>query len=161
MKRKLKCYLSEAITLLRQEEKKEFIKIYDFIEDYLITEHEIEVFNPIKHSSDLTDVEIYKRDLKEINKADFIVAEVSVVSWGVGEEIIYAIMKGKPILALYNKDSTYKLSEMVSGSRLRLRIYHGRNKKKWKQEIIHHITEFITELKQYLYLRRKLCAPIP
>ena len=136
MKSKLKCYLSEAITLLKQEQREEFLKIYNFIEEYLITEYGIEVFNPIKHSSNLTHVKIYRRDLKEINKADFIVAEVSVVSWGVGEELIYAIMRGKPILALYNKDSPYKLSEMVSGSRLRLRVYHGNNEKKWKQEII-------------------------
>lgn len=161
MKRRLKCYLSEAITLLRQEQKEEFLKIYDFIEEYLTIEYEIEVFNPIKHSSSLTDMEIYKRDLKEVNKADFVVAEVSVVSWGVGEELVYAIIRGKPILALYNKDSPYKLSEMVSGSRLRLRIYHGNNEKKWKHEIIRHLTEFVTELKQYLYLRKRLCAPIP
>lgn len=160
--RKLRCYLSEAITVLKGEERKElltkFIGIYDYIESYLTKNYDVEVFNPIKQGQKLSPYEIYWRDLKEIRRADFIVAEVSVVSWGVGEELMYAIMKGKPILALYNTDSPYPLSEMVSGSRIRLRKYSDKN---WKESIVKYLTEFVTELRTFLYSRKRLIPPQP
>jgi hypothetical protein len=163
MHTKLRCYFSEAITLLKQEGKenelKNHMKYYDFIVKLLEQEYNCSVFNPIREEAKMKPEEIYYRDLFEIRKAGFIVADVSVVSWGVGEELIYAIMKGKPILALYNIDSGYKLSEMVTGSGIRLRTYSG-NSRKWKQEITKHIAEFMTDLKQYFYLRRKMCARI-
>lgn len=158
--KKLKCYFSQAITLLKQEKRKEYLEIYNYIERCLSKKHNVKVFSPIKEDSTISEPEIYWRDLKELKKADFVIAEASVVSWGVGQEITYAIMLSKPILALYNTVSKYKLSEMVVGSGLRLREYNTEDEG-WKQVLTHHLTEFMTELRQYLYLRKRLCAKIP
>jgi nucleoside 2-deoxyribosyltransferase len=159
MVRKLKCYISQAITLLIQHEKKSVVKkykkIYDFIEQFLEKEHGVEVFNPIKHESGIRPSDIYWRDIRALSRANFVVAEVSVVSWGVGVELMYAIMKGKPILALYNANSKYKLSEMVSGSGMRLRKYNDKN---GKTMLSKHISEFIKEYKQYAKLKRGLTS---
>ena len=122
--KKLKCYFSQAITLLKQEERNEYLEIYEYIENCLKKKHDAEIFCPIKEDSTISESEIYWRDLGEVKKADFVIAEVSVVSWGVGQELTYAIMRSKPTLALYNEASHYKLSEMVSGSGLRLRKYN-------------------------------------
>ncbi len=155
----LRCYISQAITLLKQHERKSVInqyeEIYDYIEQFLKKEYKTEVFNPIKHESGIRPSDIYWRDIKALSKAHFVVAEVSVVSWGVGVELMYAIMKGKPILALYNTNSKYRLSEMVSGSGMRLRKYNNKN---WKNMITKHISEFIKEYKQYAKLRRGLTS---
>jgi nucleoside 2-deoxyribosyltransferase len=153
----LKCYLSEAITILQKHEKKNLVKkfteIYNYIEEYLAKEYEVEVFNPIKHESKISADEIYLRDISEIKKAHFVVAEVSLISWGVGAELMYAIMKGKPILALYNEDSPYSLSEMIRGSGVRLRKYSDKN---WKTDIAKHLAEFMTELRLFLKYERRL-----
>jgi len=160
---KLKCYLSQAITLLQQLAPKEvdkYTQFYDFIEKCLVKNHKINVFQPIKEDSKIPAYEIYWRDLAEVEKADFIVAELSVVSWGVGQELTYAITKGKPVLALYNTKSKFKLSEMVSGAGLRIRTYNG-DSNEWKEQIARHIAGFMPELKQYFYLRDRVCAKIP
>jgi nucleoside 2-deoxyribosyltransferase len=159
---KLKCYLSQAITLLRQFDAKdvnEYLEYYEHIEKCLKKNHKIHVFHPIKEDSKIPATEIYWRDLDEVDKADFLVVELSVVSWGVGQELTYAIMKGKPILALYNNKSRFKISEMVTGAGLRLRSYNGKSRE-WKEQIARHIAGFLPEFKQYLYLRERLCAKI-
>ena len=158
--KKLNCYLSQAITLLRQFDKKEadeYIKYYEHIEKCLKKNHEVKVFHPIKEEQNKKPDEIYWLDLGEVAKADFLVAEISVVSWGVGQELTYAIMKGKPILALYNNKSRFKLSEMITGSGLRIRNYNGKSKD-WKEQIARHIAGFMPEVKQYFYLRKRVCA---
>lgn len=161
--KRLNCYISQAITLLRQfdqKEAEEYLKFYEHMEKCLKKNHRINIFHPIKEDSRKKSDEIYWRDLAEIDKADFLVAEISVVSWGVGQELTYAIIKGKPILALYNTKSRFKLSEMVSGSGLRIRTYNGKGKE-WKEQIARHIAGFMPEVKQYFYLRERLCAKIP
>jgi len=161
-KPKLKCYLSQAITLLRQfnpEELDKYMEFYEHIEKCLTKNHKIQVFHPIKEDSNVPSAEIYWRDLEEVDKADFLVVELSVVSWGVGQELTYAIMRGKPILALYNNKSRFKMSEMISGAGLRYRSYNG-NSDEWKEQIVRHIAGFLPELKQYLKLRDKLCGKI-
>ncbi len=161
--KKLNCYLSQAITLLRQFDEKEageYLEYYEHIEKCLRKNHGIDVFHPIKEDSKISTNEIYWRDLGEVEKADFLVAEISVVSWGVGQELTYAIVKGKPVLALYNTSSRFRLSEMVSGAGLRIRTYNGKSKE-WKEQIARHIAGFLPEVKQYLYLRSRICARIP
>ena len=157
----MRCYLSQAITLLRQRELEQYLRYYDFVEQCLTEKHRVKVFHPIKEESSIPPSRIYWRDLRALEKADFVVAEVSVVSWGVGEEIIYAILRGKPVLALRNTTSEFRLSEMISGAGLRVRDYDGADPENWKPQLTHHIAEFVTELKQYLYLRRRLCARMP
>lgn len=159
---KLSCYFSQAITLLRQfdpEDLKIYMTVYEYIEKCLTKNHKVGVFHPIKEDSKIPADQIYWRDLEEVNKADFLVVELSVVSWGVGQELTYAIIRGKPILALYNSKSRFKMSEMVSGAGLRFRSYNlSRNE--WREQIARHIAGYLPELKQYLKLREKLCGKI-
>jgi nucleoside 2-deoxyribosyltransferase len=51
-----------------------------------------------------------------INEADFVVAEVTNPSLGVGYELAYAEKIGKPIACLFDNSSDRKLSAMVSGN---------------------------------------------
>lgn len=63
----------------------------------------------------LSDKEIHDRDMKWIVESDLLVAEVTVPSLGVGYEIGRAIEMGKPVLCLFNRDSDYRISAMISG----------------------------------------------
>lgn len=64
----------------------------------------------------LSDKTIHDRDMQWIVEADLLVAEVTVPSLGVGYEIGRAIEMKKPVLCLFQEDSDYYLSAMISGS---------------------------------------------
>lgn len=59
--------------------------------------------------------EIYLRDVHNVRMSDFLLAEVSNPSLGVGMEIMLAIELMKPILMFYNGDMN-TLSKMVRGA---------------------------------------------
>ncbi len=63
-----------------------------------------------------TDEQIYERDCSWIREADFIVAEVTNPSLGVGYEIGYAESLKKPIVCLY-KESEKRISAMINGNK--------------------------------------------
>ncbi len=58
---------------------------------------------------------IYKRDVEEVRKSDFIIAEVSYPSHGVGMEIMLAIELEKPLI-LFRHRNANPLSFMVKGA---------------------------------------------
>ena len=64
----------------------------------------------------MTDEEIFNRDVRWLNEADAVVAEVSKRSHGVGFEL--GMMSGKkPILCLYKKEEYPELSAMIGGNK--------------------------------------------
>jgi nucleoside 2-deoxyribosyltransferase len=58
--------------------------------------------------------DVYARDVRWITECDFLLAEVSTPSHGVGYEIGYALSLGKRVLCLYRKGR--KLSKMILGN---------------------------------------------
>lgn len=58
---------------------------------------------------------IHDRDLAWLKEADYLVAEVTTPSLGVGYEIGKATEWGKPVLCLYRPDERRSLSAMISG----------------------------------------------
>jgi 2'-deoxynucleoside 5'-phosphate N-hydrolase len=64
---------------------------------------------------DMSDQEIYNRDMKWLTSSDIVVAEVSMPSLGVGFEIASAIGLKKDVLCLHRSQSGKKLSAMISG----------------------------------------------
>jgi dTMP kinase len=60
--------------------------------------------------------DIFNRQKELINKADLIIAEVTVPSSGVGGEIVYALTNNKPVLALVYKENDDQLSPLIAGN---------------------------------------------
>jgi nucleoside 2-deoxyribosyltransferase len=58
--------------------------------------------------------DVYERDVRWITECDFLLAEVSTPSHGVGYEIGYALSLGKKVLCLYRKGR--KVSKMILGN---------------------------------------------
>ena len=63
-----------------------------------------------------SDRAIHDRDLRWLRRADWMVAEVTTPSLGVGYEIGKATEWGKPVLCLFRPDAHPRLSAMVAGS---------------------------------------------
>ena len=64
----------------------------------------------------MNNTEIFLDDIERLTEANYIVAEVSVPSLGVGYECCEAIHQNKPYLALYRKNSPKTLSAMIRGN---------------------------------------------
>ena len=94
-----KLFDKEVKTLIELCEKNN-IKLLVFVDNYNFKENE--------------EKEMMKTAFWEIDKSDFLIAELTNKSIGVGIEIGYAFAKEKPILYLRKKDSEY--STTASGS---------------------------------------------
>ena len=74
---------------------------------------------------DSGDQTIHKRDLEWLMVSDYLVAEVTTPSLGVGYEIARATQWGKPVLCLYRPKNGRSLSAMIAGCRsVTVRKYH-------------------------------------
>ena len=72
----------------------------------------------------MTDKEIFDRDMDWLRSADVLVAEVTTPSLGVGYEISAASNIRKPVLCLYRKVPGKKISAMINGdTKLTVKIY--------------------------------------
>ncbi|MFZ0454456.1 MAG: nucleoside 2-deoxyribosyltransferase [Ignavibacteriaceae bacterium] len=74
-----------------------------------------ELNEKFKSAFPLNDVQIFKRDVKWMEKSKFVIAETTASSTGVGFEIAYSLYNlNKPVLALVKKGEK-SVSAMVSG----------------------------------------------
>ena len=86
----------------------------------VLTEHVadevLEVKNGQRFYSDVPEIQTYLRDVDWIREADFVIADISVPSIGVGYEIGFAESIEKPILCIYDKNSAKTASMMITGN---------------------------------------------
>ena len=64
---------------------------------------------------DIGDRKIHDRDLEWLRVSDYLVAEVTTPSLGVGYEVARATQWGKPVLCLYRPANGVSLSAMIAG----------------------------------------------
>jgi nucleoside 2-deoxyribosyltransferase len=57
---------------------------------------------------------VYRRDLQWLDECQALIAEVSTPSHGVGYEVAYALLKGKPVLCCYRVGA--RVSKMITGN---------------------------------------------
>lgn len=97
------------------------IKFYEKLIKYLktkgivLTEHIADCGISSSGEVALGDRDIYARDLKWLSTSDFVIAEVTNPSHGVGFEIAKAVELNKNVLCLYRMKSDNTLSAMISG----------------------------------------------
>jgi len=65
---------------------------------------------------ELSDTEIFEKDIAWIKEADVVVAEITTVSLGVGYELGQAEAMKKPTLCLYRHIDGKRISAMISGN---------------------------------------------
>lgn len=96
----------------------DYKRIIGFLEENheVLTEH-ISDSSITSTGENLSEFEIFNRDLKMIIESDIIVAEVTIPSLGVGYEVGIAESLKKPIYCLFDTiESENKLSSMIKGN---------------------------------------------
>lgn len=96
-----------------------YAALIDHIDEYgtVLTEHVGEEnVEANEQEAGLSDEDIYEQDLAWLRQADFLVAEVTTPSLGVGYEIGRAVAWGMPVCCLYRPDTEHDLSAMIRGN---------------------------------------------
>lgn len=111
----MKIYFGGSITGGRND-KDLYSQIIKLLKNYgeVLTEH-IGQDSLSSLGENQTKEYIYNRDLKWLKESDYIVAEVTTPSLGVGFEISKADQWNKKIICLYRPQPGKKLSAMISG----------------------------------------------
>ncbi|MBM3256716.1 MAG: nucleoside 2-deoxyribosyltransferase [Candidatus Liptonbacteria bacterium] len=97
-----------------------YLQIIPLLEQYgeVVTEHigTNRFTEEGEESPEVSDEEIFERDMRWIKEADVIVAEVTTASLGVGYELHEAENLNKRILCLYREHDDRNLSPMIAGN---------------------------------------------
>jgi len=115
----MKIYFAGSIRAGRGDQDAYF-KIIEYLKKYgqVLTEHIGDGKLTDLGEKNISEQEIYKRDLSWLREADVFVAEISTPSLGVGYEIAKAEEWGKRILCLCRKpENGKKISAMMRGDK--------------------------------------------
>ncbi|MEZ0346751.1 MAG: nucleoside 2-deoxyribosyltransferase [Infirmifilum sp.] len=94
-------------------ESRAILKRLEECGNLILTKHVVE--DVLDTDKGLTHQEVFARDVQLLDEADLLIAEVSYPSLGVGFEIAYTLLKGKPVVALVKKDRVEALSSLIRG----------------------------------------------
>jgi nucleoside 2-deoxyribosyltransferase len=79
----------------------------------VLSEH---VVDPkLKAGEGLNPKKLFEKEIRKIDQADLMIAEVTVPSWGTAFLMEHALKEKKPVLALFYKDNGYKIPPMIQG----------------------------------------------
>ncbi len=114
----MKIYFAGSIRGGRGDREK-YLKIIRYLQQYgkVLTEHVASRDLTEEGERELSDRDIYERDMEWLMSADIIVAEVSNPSLGVGYEIGRAVGENKKVLCMYELGSSKSLSAMINGNK--------------------------------------------
>ena len=114
----MKIYFAGAIRGGR-DDKELYLEIINYLKDYgeVLTEHVGDQSISTLGENDNKDNFIYKRDMQWLRKCDFVIAEVTTPSLGVGYEIGRAIQFNKKVICLYRDIQDKRLSAMIAGNK--------------------------------------------
>ena len=136
----MKIYFAASIRGGRKDQNK-YNELIRFLSSKVevLTEHVGDSSLEQTGEQNLSDKEIYKRDLEWLESADAVIAEVTNPSLGVGYELGIAEKLGKPVLCLFDEaDHNCNLSAMISGNH-KITTFHYTNLDQAKEEIISFI----------------------
>ena len=114
----MKIYFAASIRGGRKDQNK-YNELIQFLssEVEVLSEHVGDSSLEQTGEQNLSDKEIYERDLEWLESADAVIAEVTNPSLGVGYELGVAEKLGKPVLCLFDdSDHNRNLSAMISGN---------------------------------------------
>ena len=102
-----------------RDDQQLYLEIIELLKTYgqVLTEHVGEATLSALGEDGPTDKYIYERDMKWLRKSDFLVAEVTTPSLGVGYELGEA-SGNMPVLCLYRSQKGKRLSAMIRGNDL-------------------------------------------
>ena len=131
----MKIYFAGAIRGGR-DDKRLYFKIINYLKEYgeVLTEHVGNQSINTLGENDNKDNFIYKRDMRWLKECDFVIAEVTTPSLGVGYEIGRAIQFNKKVICLYSNTQDKRLSAMIRGNK-NLKIINYKDFEDLKEKI--------------------------
>lgn len=140
----MKVYFGAAITQGREylKESRLIVKTIRKLGHQVISEYVVNA--KLKPGEGLAPEKLFGREIKRIEKADLMIAEVTAPSWGTSFLISHALKQHQPVLALFYQDNHRRLSPMVAGHPdLYVENYDEDNLK----SILEHYFNFFARLK--------------
>ena len=136
----MKIYFAGSIRGAKADSES-YSKIINHLKEYgqVLTEHVGSDAINESERKNLTEEEIYNRDLNWLKESDVLIADISAPSLGVGYEISKAEELGKKILCIFKKSQEGKgISAMIKGNKkLLLKEYSEIN------EALKYIDDFL------------------
>ena len=136
----MKTYFAASIRGGRKDQNK-YNELIRFLSSKVevLTEHVGDSSLEQTGEQNLSDKEIYHRDLEWLESADAVIAEVTNPSLGVGYELGIAEKLGRPVLCLFDdSDHNRTLSAMISGNH-KITTFRYTSLDQAKEEIISFI----------------------
>ena len=136
----MKIYFAASIRGGREDQNK-YNELIRFLSSKVevLTEHVGDSSLEQTGEQNLSDKEIYERDLEWLESADAVIAEVTNPSLGVGYELGIAEKLGRPVLCLFDdSDHNRNLSAMISGNH-KITTFRYTSLDQAKEEIISFI----------------------
>ncbi|MFO8015790.1 MAG: nucleoside 2-deoxyribosyltransferase [Candidatus Woesearchaeota archaeon] len=96
------------------EELRQIVDVMESSGFELVSKHQVDK-KTIENERSLSLREIYEGDIGWLKEADFVVAEISNPSLGVGAEVAEAVHLGKPVLCIYKKGIGRSVSAFLRG----------------------------------------------
>lgn len=113
----MKIYFAGSIRGGREDQQL-YLQLIEELKNYgtVLSEHVGADSLDAMGEQNLSEAEIFTRDMTWLMSCDIFIAEVTKPSLGVGFEIAMAEKLGKPIYCFYRKDSPVHLSAMIRGN---------------------------------------------
>lgn len=142
----MKIYFSAALSDIPPDHQKTYRKI---VETLKVMGHRVMADHILGKTAKMLDFQseeeklaVERKLIAWKNQADLIVAEVSYPSFGVGQELEYALTRDKPVIALHLKNRKPHLLLAVGGEYLQIAEYTLEDLKRTLSEYIDYAKEY-------------------
>jgi 2'-deoxynucleoside 5'-phosphate N-hydrolase len=108
------CSMRGGFSNVRQDYLREIPELIESLGHELVSKHQVSATFD-KDESPLTEVQIHDRDVRFLLDADYVIAEISNPSLGVGGEISDACWYEKPVLCIYQEALSNSISAYIRG----------------------------------------------
>lgn len=115
----MKIFFTATTSKNNESLQKNYKAIFSFLKRSkfeIISGNQIVDVKILKKDEKVKEKNIFEREKGLIDKADIVIAEVSHPSTAVGGQIVYSLMKNKPVLALIYKENEDEITPMLLGN---------------------------------------------
>jgi len=108
------CSMRGGFGNVNQEELRKIPELIESLGLTLVSKHQVSA-TFAQDEAPLTNIQIHDRDMRFLLESDYVIAEISNPSLGVGGEISDATFYGKPVLCIYQKKLENSVSAYILG----------------------------------------------
>lgn len=142
----MKIYFTAAISDIPAKQQENYKKIVDTLKDMgheVYADHILgKTEERLRKQSEEEKLEVERRIIAWKNQADLVVAEVSYPSFGVGQELEYALSRDIPVIAVHLEEREPHLLVAAGGEYLQTAEYTPRNLRKTLKDYIDYAKDF-------------------